>query len=241
MNLVCMHCLYENFNVIKWFTFCLHAATASGLFFRFCFLQLEVAGPHCHRVSSFRNESVLLVCREILCSAHSWSAGRCKWSCRACCETENSWRFVFFPPESQKTLTELTALNTHTHTEPSCKIIWLVSNCSSAQDAQCQTSVANISPMPADVVIVIRRCVCGAPVRCPALAHARRDTQTCTVNTSRINPWLANKILLLWATILISQWSNSKQIRVCDRVCVCPVSTATSGPQQSQAWPRLLL
>lgn len=118
----------------------------------------------------------------------------------------------FFPPESQKTLTELTALNTHT--EPSCKIIWLVSNCSSAQDAQCQTSVANISPTPADVVIVIRRCVCGAPVRCPALAHARRDTQTCTVNTSRINPWLANN-------------SNSKQIRV--RVCVCVLS-----PQQHQ-------
>lgn len=116
MNLVCMHCLYENFNVIKWFTFCLHAATASGLFFRFCFLQLEVAGPHCHRVSSFRNESVLLVCREILCSAHFWSAGSCKWSCRACCETGNSWRFVFFfPPGELENIDRADSLK-HTHT-----------------------------------------------------------------------------------------------------------------------------
>lgn len=116
MNLVCMHCLYENFNVIKWFTFCLHAATASGLFFRFCFLQLEVAGPHCHRVSSFRNESVLLVCQrfsaqlipEVPVGVNEVAEHAVKQKIRE--------GLFFFPPESQKTLTELTALNTHTHT-----------------------------------------------------------------------------------------------------------------------------
>lgn len=99
------------------------------------------------------------------------------------------------------------------------------------------TSVENISPTLADIVIIIRRCMCGAPVY--SHTHTQRCTHSCTANSSSIKQRSANKSHLLWATILISQRCHSTTIPVCVRLRVCAVSTATSGglrPRLSLWW-----
>lgn len=95
-------------------------------------------------------------------------------------------------------------------------MIWRASNCSSALDADCQTSMVNISPTLADTVIIIRPCV----------------WIVCLLQTERERDRAASKNQLCHASIFISHWCHSKLI------CVHMLHVCIRSPQQQQQLER---